>query len=199
MSYYYNYCLGYLKNGKVYPLGPFDAKGKIYYVLSRSRSFASNLHEDFYDLPKNMYSNELKKTFQYETWDGETEVNDLRYIQISELGSTNFIKTGYFLISDVEKYEKNDGDDYDLFWDNLSPAIYAAKLENELKFGAPKEQTDDYGEKYTPHSVADYMFYVYPDYNCREYETFLIKKQVEIYEVATLLEGAEVVVLLTEG
>ena len=47
MSYYYNYYLGYVKDGRVFSLGPFDYSGKLKALLSRSRSFASDLHDRF--------------------------------------------------------------------------------------------------------------------------------------------------------
>lgn len=62
MSYYYNYYIGYrTPDGKIYPLGPFDANGVIHPALCRSRSYASALHHDFSCIPEEDVTNELRK------------------------------------------------------------------------------------------------------------------------------------------
>ena len=49
ISWYYCYTLAIKskKDNKIYPLGPFDNKGEWKYIIERSRSFASDLHERF--------------------------------------------------------------------------------------------------------------------------------------------------------
>ena len=68
MSYYYNYYVGYKKDGKIYPWGPYNANGKLEPMVSRSRSFASDLHEEFYAVSDKEVSEELRKEFEYEDW-----------------------------------------------------------------------------------------------------------------------------------
>ncbi len=60
MSWYYDYyiCRKSKDDGKIYPFGPFDYNGKFFPALSRSRSFASDLHEYFRDIST---SNERKQ------------------------------------------------------------------------------------------------------------------------------------------
>ena len=38
MSYYYNYYIGYKKDNKIYPLGPYDCNGNLKPVISKSSS-----------------------------------------------------------------------------------------------------------------------------------------------------------------
>lgn len=62
MSYYYNYYLGYKKDGILYPMGPFSRKGKLECLLWKSRSYASDLHEDFLLADEKEVSDELYET-----------------------------------------------------------------------------------------------------------------------------------------
>ena len=133
MSYYYNYYVGYKKDGKIYPLGPYNCRGQLRSVMTNSRSFASNLYNEFYSVPDNMISDELRQKFENEDWNGN-KTTKVKYLPVNELPRGSYIKSGYFLISDVQEYEKT-GDTSELFYDTVSPTIYAAKLDYELKFG----------------------------------------------------------------
>ena len=199
MSYYYNYYIGYSHDGKICPLGPYDAFGKLRCVLSRSRSFASDLHEDFRDVPEGMISDELRKEFEYENWEGRKEI-DVRFLEYENLPGDDFIRKGYFLIEDVAEYEK-EHDSEGLFYDCLSPTVYHAKAANEMKFGRPGPLKDCEGEEYIPKAAADYMYYSYPDYRSKEYEVFLIKTVADIlFESGWKMpEGSKIVILETEG
>ena len=197
MSWYFNYYLGYKKDNKIYPLGPYDSTGILHNVFSRSSSFASNLHDEFWDVSDSMISDELRKEFEYEKWDGTKEVR-LQYLPITELESTDFIKSGYFLISDIDQYLKNK-ESYDLFYESITPFAYANLVANEKEFGPPGKKLNDYGEEYIPHSARDYAFFAYPDYESKEYESFLLKKAADSYEYAEILKDAEIVIILTQG
>ena len=61
MSWYYDYYLGYrdIINRKIYPLGVFDDKQIIHPVLTRSKSFASSLYENFDPIKTSEISEEL--------------------------------------------------------------------------------------------------------------------------------------------
>ena len=74
MSYYYTYYLGYEREGKIYPLGPYDCFGKLRDVVNRSRSFASDLHERFWPVKEEEISDELRKEFEYTDWEGKKTV-----------------------------------------------------------------------------------------------------------------------------
>ena len=64
MSWYVDYYVGYkTKEGKIYPLGHFDCFGNLRPVLTKSRSFASNLWERFQRVTLVETTEELKKHF----------------------------------------------------------------------------------------------------------------------------------------
>ena len=197
MSYYYNYYIGYKKNNKIYPLGPYSYDGRINEVLSKSRSFASDLHNDFKEVPNDMISSELRRDFEYEDFNGKKTVN-VKYLELDKMPDDNFIKSGYFLIEDIQTYLK---DKYieDIFYERLDPEIYTMKLQNELKFGKSKTKYDCEGNPFPNYSCEDYAYFAYPDYNCKEYESFIIKQQAYIYEYTNAVKDAEIVILETEG
>lgn len=184
MSWYVWYKLGYEdKDGKIYPLGPFDNQGNFKDIFCRSRSFASDLWEEFRDIPQEKVSDELRAVYEKDIENDDIQFDDrqVRYMYLSDLPKGNYIKSGYFLIEDIGRYEK---DRYaeDIFYDHLTPQEYALRVENELKFGPPKPKKDFCGYEYTPNSVSDYAFYMYPEYYCKEYEAFLIRQVAEIYD-----------------
>lgn len=173
ISYYYNYYIGYEKDGVIYPLGPYDCFGQLCEALSKSRSFASNLYNLFSPINNEKISDELRKRFGHKNYSGE-DVFDAKYAYLNELPSGDFIKRGYFLIRDVQRYEE-DSYDFDGFYDYVGPTVYAAMLQHEMQFGHPEPKIDCEGEEYEVHGASDYMFYAYPDYNSKEYEMSLIR------------------------
>ena len=213
MSWYYDYyiCRKDKEDGKLYPFGPFDYKGKFFCVLSRSRSFASDLHENFCHIQteadRQMISEELLKMVH-----GELSDEDYKefyegsssyywsYLPYEDLPKGSYIKKGYCLIEDIDCYEDDDKY-FDGFYDWLTPEIYAKKLENELKFGAPKPVKDEYGDEYTPHSVSDYSFFRWADYESSEYEASVIR---EVFGIMRSYywdenENEEIIILLVQG
>ncbi|MBR2555070.1 MAG: hypothetical protein IKE94_09445 [Aeriscardovia sp.] len=199
MSYYYDYYIGYKYNGKIYPWGVYDAKGRIHPAVSKSRSFASDLHERFSYVKEEEFSDELRKEFEYEYWDSDKRyMPEVKWLSINQLPSTDYIKRGYCLISDVKAYEE-DRDWFEGFYDVISPNVYAALLDKELKFGKNQPQKDCEGEEYTEPNASDYMFYAYPDYKSEEYESFLIISVFDSIESFHMPEGIEWIVLETEG
>ena len=205
MSYYYNYYIGYKKDGKIYPLGPYGADKKLHCALSRSRSFASDLHEDFYYINDELMSDELRREFTYNNWKDEPEVAKIKYLPITELPNGSYIKKGYYLIDSIQTYEyecKNNGvpiDVYDLFYDYIPSEIFAQKMQNELAFGKPEPEYDCEGEEIPVNSCRDYAFYAFPDYTSEEYEAFILKEIANIYDYTDLVRGAQIVILETEG
>ena len=196
MSYYYCYYIGYEKDGLIYPLGPYDAFGKLQPTVCKSRSFASDLHESFVKVPIEKASEELKKEFSYENWKGE-QTFECKYLPIAKLPSGSFIKDGYFLIDDVESYRR-DGDCFDKFYDRVDPVVYVKMMENQLKFGVRLPRKDCEGYEYTPHCAGDYTFYAYPDYNSAEYEAWAIRNEADALW-STAIHNCELVALETEG
>jgi len=205
MSWYYNYYLGYKKDGKIYPLGVYDNEGKIHSVLDKSRSFASDLWEMFCPLDDEEASEELKNAF---SWYFNPENQPYRqYIQalpLSELPKDDYFNRGYFLMKDVEAYLRTH-DAEDLFYDKLSPEIYAARLLAEAAEGkaairaARGDGDEDEVEGRAEHLATDYMYFSYPDYDSREYESFIIKTFASAYEHKSIYDGLEIMVILTQG
>ena len=209
MSWYYSYyiCRKEKENGKLYPFGPFDYKGDFFDALEKSRSFASKLYESFYDIrsaeDRHMISEELlravhgglsdddyKKFYEgggYYCWS---------YLPYNELPKGDYIRKGYCLIEDIACYEDEDNY-FDGFYDWLTPEIYAKKLDNELKFGAPKPEKDSFGEEYTPHSMREYSFYRWVDYESPEYEAHVIRETFEIMRGDN--KDEEIFIILVQG
>lgn len=195
MSYYYNYYIGYKKDGKIYPWGPYTADGNLRPIICRSRSFASDLHDYFRYVSEEEMSDELREEFEYEDWNGSKRV-EVKYISENELPNDDFIKRGYFLINDV-KVKAYKGDFYDDFDDPISPEIYAAKLQHELTFGKNQPIKDCEGNDYIEPNASDYMYYAYPDYRTKEYESHILRQALEA--LRTYTDDVEFIVLETEG
>ena len=201
MSYYYTYYIARQdpKSGMIYPLGPYNKKGKLLPAYEVSRSFASNLHNDFYYIKENLISGELRKEFEYDGLTTHEKVFDAKMLMYSELPSSNYLKLNYYLVSDVKEYIESD-DRYtgELFYDHMSPAIYAEKMRNEMIFGKPEPEQDCEGYEIPIYSCADYMLFAYPDYESREWEVAKIK------EIANMVQGyniedKDLVIILQEG
>ncbi len=202
MSWYYTYYVGFEREGKIYPLGPYNVEGKLCSVISRSRSFASDLHNRFYDISKEMVSKELKNEFlKYAKEDEEEELRELSllsYLPIDELPKGDYVKRGYFLTEEVERYEENPGDAY--MTPPISPTVYAKKMEKEFRFGLNKPKKDDFGEEYTEPNASDYTYYAYPDYECEEYEAERIRNTAyTLYDYNYEKSGVKLVVILEQG
>lgn len=197
MSYYYNYYIGYKSNGKIYPLGPYDSFGKLKTVVSKSTSFASDLHRGFYPVSYEEFSDELQKEFSYKTYKG-LEIQRVKYLPINELPKNGFIKRGYFLMEDVQRYEES-GDEFDLFYDYMSPPVYVALLEHEAKLGRLERYKNDFDEWVYPKSASDYMYYAYIDRYSKEFEAYLIWHMSEELWSSDLPKDAVMVALETEG
>ena len=198
MSYYYNYYIGYKQDGKIYPWGPYTAEGRLEPVLSRSRSFASDLYNEFHVVSDKEISEELRKEFEYEDWT-KTKRIDVKYLSEDDLPTGSYIKTGYFLIKDVEAYENDKYGNFEGFCDVISPEVYAAKLQHEMMFGKNQPKKDDEGYEYTEPNASDYMYYAYPDYNTEEYESFFLRQLIDALRNVFAGRDVEYVVLETEG
>lgn len=107
MSYYYTYYLGYQnhEDRKIYPLGPYNYNHELCPVFCISASFASDLYRDFSYLKTENASEKLKTEFSFENWDSQK--SSMKMLEADKLPVADFIKKGYFLIEDVQKYEKD--------------------------------------------------------------------------------------------
>ena len=191
MSWYYSYYIGRKNNEKTDVIGVFDNNGKVHSALERSRSFASSLHELFERYHGEDYKELEEKLGGY-----------ISILPYKDLPKGSFVKSGYFLIEDVEKYLK-DEDTWDIFYDHISPQVYAEKLKTECLLGRPshvklgKEGVELETEEDT-RSCRDYMYFAYPDYSSKEYEAFIIREVVEMLEPYNF-EKDDVVIILSEG
>ena len=84
-----------------------------------------------------------------------------------------------------------------LFYEELSPAVYAVKAQNELSFGKPVLKKDEEDNDITEPSASEYMYYAYPNYQSKGYEAHVIRLFADsLMEYnRSLPEGAEVVIL----
>lgn len=201
MSWYTNYYLGYITpDQKIYPLGPFNHEGKYVNVLSKSRSFTTRLRDEMEPVADTQVSDELKQALfaNSEVTSNYAEQCYLGYVKLANLPDDDYVKRGYFLISDISEYLTNDHDTDNLFYDKLSPEIYAMKLTGELVVGSDAELDDpDIGV----HSCKDYAYFAYPDYASMEYEIDILRRVANMLLIGytSLPEHASVVVLKTEG
>lgn len=198
MSYYYSYYAGYMTDGKVHILGPYDNSGVLHSIFSKSRSFASDLHEDFRKISDKEASESIWEEFSETKYGTDEKYITAKMLPFDELPVGDIIQKGYVPISQVQQYE-NDSYDFDGFYDVLSPTIYAAKLQNEIRFGKKEDSVDEFGEVCHELSSADYMFYAWVDYNSREYEAFLIRQFFESLTPYYSEDGRKFVVIETEG
>ena len=199
MSYYYNYSIGIkTKDDKIYPLGPFNADGKVLDVITNSRSYEpEKLHEDFLPVSDNQKTPELIKA--YKVYPDE----DLLYLPVRELPKGDGLRSGYFLISDVMAYKADPSNMENLFYDWMDAETYLNRAANEERFGPPLTEKDEEGYDITPKSCRDYMPFAYIDINSAEYMAEKIRFAASICNDWDLSSkfgaGYTIVVLLTEG
>lgn len=198
MSYYYNYYIGYELEGKIYPFGPYNSKGRLCPVISRSSSFASDLHRYFNLVSEDQISKELRDEFEYTLYNDEKSRCEVKYLPVRELPVGSPIKRGYFLIDEVQHYEREQ--DSEVFSDCLSPTIYAVKYQHQLRFGRNVEEEDAEGFKFKEPDASDYMYYAYEDTSTEEWEASKLWDAAEMLnDYDSLPKGAKIVILEDEG
>lgn len=208
MSWYHTYYLGYRernnKDGKIFPLGPFDDKGNYKNVLCKSRSFASNLYEYFENIDVDLLSKEFVDALEVTNVDELSHC--LKMLPLNDLPKEDYIKSGYYLIQDIEEYIRNKGEysikELGIFYEKLSPEIYSLRLNNEITFKkeTPKKRVDCEGNEYDIHPCSDYAYFCYPDYSSKEYESFAIRQIAEVFEFwSSNSKDLEIVVIEIEG
>lgn len=154
-------------------------------IYWRSGSFMpESFSSEFITVNEDDCSDELKEAFTFKNWDNTNEFSEvLGYITLDDLNKMDddFVKTGYFLAEDVSKYEKNKEIIFDdeIFYDRLSPVVYANMCTKQIKTHTEK---DCDGYEYTVHGFEDYMFYAYPDYDSKEYLIHELKIIMNSYQ-----------------
>ena len=198
MSYYYNFYPAIKRaDGKI---DIFNEKKITLDWYSRS-FFNSDFLYKFDFLSEDQMTDALKEQFTYTDWNNEKRISELKIITKDQLMSLNdnFVKTGYFLIDDVKTYQQSPDDLYnlDIFYDHISPEIYAALLTSR-----PHSiiRQDCEGTDYVEHGAEDYMFFAYPDYTSDEYKAHKLKIVYSMIEDnVKLADNEEIVILEDEG
>lgn len=185
-------------DGKVYILGPYDGSGVLHSIFSKSRSFASDLHEDFRAISNDEASNRLWEEFSETKCGSDEKYIAAKMLLYDDLPTGDIVQKGYVPIDQVQRYEA-DPDDFDGFYDVLSPTVYAAKLQNEREFGKKEDYVDEFGEICREPSMADYMFYAWIDYNSKEFEVFMIRQFFESLSPLYFSDSRKFVVIESEG
>lgn len=206
MSWYVSYYLGYkTKEGKIYPLYPFDSFGHLRPIVEKSRSFASDLWEMFDRVTLEETTEELNKQFlsgdiyAFHHDEGKEEPPWCFWLDPDELPVGSFIKKGYFLQDDISAYERHDNS-WDGFYHMLTVDEYLRKMESEIKFGKQAPKKDIEGNECECYSCGDYAYYAYPDYDSKEYEAFMIREAIDAVSYASdLPEGCKIIILQTNG
>lgn len=164
MSTYYSFYIGYkTKDSKYHAYGPFDKDHKLRPVLEKSRSFISNIYEDFIKLPIEEMDEFLKKHFTYNgrSLSSEERIeSSLYYLPVSKLPGTNFVKRGYYTTEDIVDYLAN-GEPY--FSEYYEENEYAIRLSVAFKNGDTEELD----------RLKKFSYFCYPDYESKEYESFV--------------------------
>jgi hypothetical protein len=202
MSTYYSYYIGYqTADVKLHAYGPYDCKGNLCPILEKSRSFISDLPDDFWNASIEMLDEELTKKFVYKGYNDRLETS-LRFLPINELPTTDFIKKGYFLKDEVIEHIAHPDEEF-YPTESYSVEEYAAKAASIISNfnGINKDEVED---------LQRFYFYCYPDYNSCEFESFILRHTVSVQGPFTKLtwekqfddkdlEGVTPVILLNIG
>lgn len=79
--------------------------------------------------------------------------------------NNDYIKSGYFLCEDVNKYLKSENKyDFDGFYDRLDPIIYSALVKSRPET-IVRDSTEYECEKEILRGANDYMWFAYSDYD----------------------------------
>lgn len=204
MSWYQSTYVGIQdKSGKIYPWGAYDKNGRLHPIYVNSRSFITDIGDYFHPITEENLSEELIKEFPYDSGKHPDSMQEgisqyFEYLPAEEIPSGSYIKRGYCLLTDINAY-LNDAEYFDGFYDVLSPEEYAFKLENELKFGEPKPQKDEFGEEYVVPSCSKYAYFTWVDHNCKEYDAWLMRNMIDTLEDYDIKKDYKYVIIKTEG
>lgn len=143
-------------------------------IEARCASFAYDIDEELYECSENEFSEEMRKAFYTRDWNNNKVFDrTLKCITFEEFFKLNddYIKKGFFLVDDVAEYEKT-GDSEGLFYTCASPLEYANLASKQIKRSTEK---DEEGFEHIKYGWEDYMYYAYPEYQCKEYVIHVLK------------------------
>jgi len=183
MSTSYSFYIGYTEEGSkvIHPYGPFNNFNKLYPIFTKSRSFISDIYTEFSKTDIDELDDKLKEEFTYHSDLTDKIENNLYYLDIDNLPSSDFMKDGYFPVEDIASYFEERESEYDEFYysDKISSESYSIQLEVAVK-------SDN---KETIERLKGYTYFRYPDFNCIEYDSFLIKKSFSEWDIKYELEN----------
>ena len=198
MSYYYTYfaAIQDKQTGIIKPLGPYTNEGKLKPIIERSRSFASDLHDDFSIISDEQISDELRKEFEYEDYMGNKNC-EVKYLPIENLPTGSYIVKGYFLIEDLAAWEQ--GGDDNLFYNVIKPEYYAELMKKELVFGKNQLEKDEDSCEYNKPNASDYIYSAITNYYSKEYEAEVLRQVACMLFDYDLSQKYDLVIIETEG
>ena len=178
MSIYYDYYIGYWKNNKIYPYGPYNQAHDFKSIISTSGYRETGLHKEFWKVDAAELSEELMDAL-YGSCKDDMNIDCLSIykLDMGDLPTGSYVKRGYFKISEVAEYEADiDAQNpSEIFTYPIDPITYNGMMASELQFGPPTPKKDSFGKEYTPLSAREYMYYSYIDYSCPEYAASVIR------------------------
>ena len=200
----HNFYIGFIQDGKFYLSGPCTADGTIHPVISEIDCDNDDYPIDRYfsRIGEDDADDDLVKALSYRNSDGEN-VFDVCYCPVSGLPNGSFIRKGYFLCSDVAAYldlmnleSKTNGEwdcaDMDgLFEVMIEPEVYASALKNEMLLSEVPDILLS-GRR----SMADFMYFAYPDANAIEYKAYQLRKEAARLDNAGHKEGRIPIVVM---
>ena len=166
MSTYYLFYIGYEdKGGIIHPYGPYNTFGDLKPVYERSRSFC-RINDEFYNrLTLDKMSHEFIREFIKLGYSEEDiKLISLYYMDLDEMPSTNYNKTGYYKYEEIIDYF-NDNMDPDYFTSSYTPDEYGLLLKKAVD-NNDKEEID---------RLREYTYITFPDNTCKEYDSFMIQ------------------------
>ena len=165
MSTYYSFYIGYkTKDGKYHAYGPFDKFIKLCPVLTKSRSFISNLHHEFAKIEVDEMDYYLESQFT-DSVDNKEKYSILYYLTFDKLPDGDYLKRGYYDINEVTECLKYDEFD---FSDYYTIEEYAARLSQAISSNNSEEVE----------RLKKYVYFSYPDTHCEEYDSAIIRHAV---------------------
>ncbi len=208
MSYYYTYYLGKRETatGRVSLAGPYDEKGHVVSLMSKSRSFASDLHEDMLPLAEEEMAEDVREQFTYEDWKGNKVLDTVKSMPFAALSGKTPFKCAYVPAFDVIDQNDTDDDDEIYYSDKLNDAQYATLCAASVRGSAAGKRTIErydleMGEyKGMELGPEDYVRHMWVDTTSREYEEWLLSTIVwSVGDLCWPPKGFENILLEVEG
>lgn len=207
MSYYYNYYVGQRnkETGKFTTVEPYDANGEPMCLLWKSRSYASDLHDDFDPIYSKDMEDRLKSFSCFVPSsmtddDYDKDYYKVKYMPYNEFQLSEPFRKGYVLAEDVINYNYNDaGCDFSEYArDILTPEQYAAFAHSYMTSKKRRKVYDPSSDEEIKCTPSDYMLFNWVDYDGRQYEQWCITNIISSLDISPD-NGYELVILETEG